>query len=173
MIAKTYSMIAPVPPLTVRIPATFRIISVTIFSIESSKICAKQKRTLGRSPARELASKLDTNNLGGLKLPGEVGHNIDGISTTDTNGGHTETTSVGSVRVSSDHETTREGVVLEDDLVNDTRAGSPETDVVLGASSGQEVVNLLVDVLGTGKILLATNLGLNQVITVDGGRGSD
>lgn len=132
-----------------------------------------QKRTLGRSPARELASKLDTNDLRSLEFPRKVGHDIDGISTTDTNGGHTETTSVGSVRVSSDHETTGEGVVLEDDLVNDTRTGLPETDVVLGASGGQEVVDLLVDVLSTGKILLTTNLSLNQVVTVDGGGGSD
>jgi hypothetical protein len=77
------------------------------------------------------------------------------------------------VRVSTDHQTTGESVVLHDDLVNDTGTGLPETDVVLGGSGGKEVVDLLVDVVGTGQILLTTNLGLNQVVTVDGGGGLD
>jgi hypothetical protein len=52
------------------------------------------------------------------------------------------------VRVGADKETTGESIVLEEDLVNDTRAGLPETDVVLGAGGGKEVVDLLVDVDG-------------------------
>lgn len=131
------------------------------------------ERTLGCGPAGETASKLDTNDLGGLKLPGETSHDIDGVSSTDTNGGHTETTGVGSVRVGTDHKTTGESVVLEDDLVNDTRAGLPETDVVLGARGAKEVIDLLVDVVGASQILLATNLGLNQVVAVDGGGSGD
>ena len=145
-------------------------------------ICAKSadssleelgERTLGCGPAGKTASKLNTDDLGGLKLPGETSHDIDGISSTDTNSGHTETTGVGGVRVGTDHETTGESVVLEDDLVNDTRAGLPETDVVLGARGAKEVVDLLVDVVGASQILLATNLGLNQVVAVDGGGSSD
>jgi hypothetical protein len=166
-------MIAPVPPLTVRSPATLRMISVEKISIMSKKSHKNHKRTLGSGPAVKLASKLDTDDLRSLKLPRKIGHNVDGVSTTNTDSGHTETTSVGSVRVSTDKKTTGESVVLEDDLVNDTGTGLPETDVVLGAGSGQEVVDLLVDVLGTGKILLTTNLGLNQVVTVDGGGSSD
>lgn len=73
------------------------------------------------------------------------------------------------MRVSADEETTREGVVLEQDLVDDTRAWLPETDVVLGACGGKEVVDLLVDADGAIQILLTTNLGLNQVVAVDGG----
>ena len=99
-------MMAPVPPLTVRIPATLRIISVKKVSMNSRKKFGDQKRTRRSSPARQLASKLNTNDLRGLELPRKVGHNVNGISTTDTNGGHTETTSVGSVRVSTDHQTT-------------------------------------------------------------------
>lgn len=125
--------------------------------------------TLRSSPAAHLASELNTDDLRGLQLPRQTGHDIDGVGSTNTNSGHTETTGVGSVRVGTDHETTGEGVVLEDDLVNDTRAGLPETDVVLGARGAQEVVDLLVDVVGAGKILLATDLGLNQVVAVDGG----
>lgn len=129
--------------------------------------------TLGGGPAVELASELDTDDLGGLQLPGEVGHDIDSVSTADTDGGHTETTTVGGVRVSADEKTTGESVVLEEDLVDDTGAGLPETDVVLGAGGGKEVVDLLVDVDGTVKILGATDLGLDQMVTVDGGRVSD
>lgn len=129
--------------------------------------------TLGGGPSGHRTSELNTNELGGLQLPGEVGHDIDGISTSDTNSGHTETTAVGGVRVGTDEETTGESIVLENDLVDNTRARAPETKVVLGAGRGQEVVNFLVDADGAGKILLTTNLGLNQVVTVDGGRVGD
>ena len=77
------------------------------------------------------------------------------------------------MRVSTDKKTTRESVVLEKNLVDDTRAGLPETNVVLGASAGKEVVNFLVNADGAVKILLATDLGLDQVIAVDGGRVGD
>jgi hypothetical protein len=62
--------------------------------------------TLRSSPARERSSKLDTDDLGGLQLPGEVGHDIDSVGTTDTNSGHTETTGVGSVGVGTNEKTT-------------------------------------------------------------------
>jgi hypothetical protein len=124
---------------------------------------------------------------------GKTYHDINGISTTDTNTSHTETTlsklvsrcssiiknncrrtyTVGSVRIGTDEETTRESVVLEQNLVDDTRAGLPETNVVLGASRGKEVVDLLVDADGAVKILLTTDLSLDQVIAVDGGRVGD
>jgi len=73
------------------------------------------------------------------------------------------------VRVSTNHKTTGERVVLEDDLVNDTRAGLPETEAVLGGRGGEEVVHLLVDVDGALEILDTTDLGLNQVVAVNGG----
>lgn len=127
------------------------------------------KLTLWRGPAIQFAGQLDTDDLGGLELPGQVGHNIDGVGTTNANSAHAETTSVGGVRISADEETTGEGVVLEQDLVDDTRAGLPETDVVLGACGGEEVVDLLVDADGAIQILLTTDLGLDQVVAVDGG----
>lgn len=130
------------------------------------------KLTLRSGPAGQLTSQLDTNDLGGLQLPGETSHDIDSVSTTDTNGRHTKTTSVRSVGVGSDHQTTGEGVVLKNDLVDDTRARLPETNVVLGARGGKEVVDLLVDLVGTSKILVSTDLGLDQVVTVDSGRSS-
>lgn len=56
--------------------------------------------------------------------------------------------------------------------MNDTRTRFPETKAILGGSGGKEVVDLLVDVDGTLEILDSANLGLNQVITVDGGGDS-
>ena len=67
---------------------------------------------------------------------------------------------------------TGESVVLEDDLMDDSGSGLPEADSVLGSGRGEEVVDLLVHVLGPGQILLALDLGLDQVIAVDrGGHG--
>jgi ABC-type transporter Mla MlaB component len=54
--------------------------------------------------------------------------------------------------------------------VDNTGTGLPETDIVLGTGSREEVVNLLVDVNSTSKILSTTNLSLNQVVTVDSSR---
>ena len=53
--------------------------------------------------------------------------------------------------------------------MNDSGARFPEADAVLGSGRGQEVVDLLVEVLGPVQILLALNLGLDQVVAVDGG----
>jgi hypothetical protein len=172
-----YSTIAPVPPLTVRIPATLRMMSATHVSkpLSFAYFVTSDEwiRTLGSSPARELASKLDTNDLGSLQLPRKTGHDVDGVSTTNTNGGHTKTTGVGGVRVGTNEESTRESVVLKHDLVNDTRAGLPETNVVLCARGGQEVVDLLVDLVGAGQILLTTDLGLDEMVAVDGSGSGD
>ena len=66
---------------------------------------------------------------------------------------------------------TRESVVLEDDLMDDAAARLPEPYPVLGTGGGQEVVNLLVDILGPGQILVSFNLSLDQVVAVD--RGGD
>ena len=57
--------------------------------------------------------------------------------------------------------------------MNDSGSWFPESDAVLGSGRGQEVVDLLVEVLGPVQILLALNLSLDQVVTVDGGWYSD
>ncbi len=92
---------------------------------------------------------------------------------TNTNRTHSKTTSIGSVRVGTDQETTGESVVFEKDLVNDARARPPETNVVLSARRSKEIVDLLVDLLSASKILGSTNLCFNQMIAVDGGRVSN
>ena len=53
--------------------------------------------------------------------------------------------------------------------MDDSGSGFPESDSVLGSGRGQEVVDLLVEVLGPVQILLALNLSLDQVVAVDGG----
>ena len=64
---------------------------------------------------------------------------------------------------------TGEGVVLQDDLMDDSTAGLPEADSVLGSGRGEEVVDFFVEIFGALQILLALNLGLDQMVTVDGG----
>jgi hypothetical protein len=175
-----YSTMAPVPPLTVSSPATLRMISGARVSfgesIDSSpsathsELDAKQgwKRphTFGSSPSGQFTSKPDTNDLGRLQLPRKTSHDVDGVSTANTDSSHTETTGIGRVRVGTNEESTGESVVLEDNLVNDTGSGPPEANVVLCAGCGQEVVDLLVDIIGAGEILCAADLGLDKMVAV-------
>ncbi len=53
--------------------------------------------------------------------------------------------------------------------------GFLESDSVLGAGGGQEVINVAVDVLGAGQgqVLVTLDLCLHQVVTVDSGGDSD
>ena len=57
--------------------------------------------------------------------------------------------------------------------MDDADVWFPESDFVLGADGGREVVHLAVDVLGAGEVLVSLDLGLGHVVTVDGGRDSD
>lgn len=74
---------------------------------------------------------MHSDDLGALQLPRQTGHDVDGIGTTDTTGDHTQTSRVRGVRVGTDHHETGDGVVFEDDLVNNSRTWLPETDSVL------------------------------------------
>ena len=57
--------------------------------------------------------------------------------------------------------------------MDDADVWFPESDFVLGADGGREVVHLAVDVLGAGQVLVALDLGLDQVVAVDGGGDSN
>lgn len=139
-----YSMMAPVPPLTVRMPATLRMTSAAQHRATTRRqrpaLAQGQReegaRTLGGGPARDLASELDTDPLRALELPGKVGDNVDGVSSTDTDGDHAKTTSVGRVRVGTDHETSGERVVLEDDLRAREEAGPGQSSGSRGGHDG-------------------------------------
>ena len=53
--------------------------------------------------------------------------------------------------------------------MDDATAGLPEPDSVLSPGGGEEVVDLLVHVLGPGQVLVALDLGLDEMVAVDGG----
>lgn len=127
-----------------------------------------QNDVLGTGPTLELARELHADHLRALELPRDVRHNVDGIGATDADAQATKTAAIRRVRIGTDHQQTREGIVLEDDLMNDTGAGIPEAHAVLSASGLQKIVDLLVDVLGALEIFISADLRLDQVIAVDG-----
>ena len=96
-----------------------------------SMFATRSRRTLGSSPAANLSGEVNLDDLRALQLPRKARHDVNSIRTTDTARNHAETTSVRGVRVGTDHETTREGIVFEDDLVDDTRTWPPETKTIL------------------------------------------
>eukprot|EP00053_Salpingoeca_punica_P020385 m.211399 g.211399 ORF g.211399 m.211399 type:complete len:843 (+) comp18318_c0_seq1:197-2725(+) len=121
---------------------------------------------LGRGPALELALEVDANDLGALELPGQASHHVDGVSAADADAEAAEAAAVRGVAVCADDEGAGEGVVLQDDLVDDAAAGLPEANAVLGRGGGQEVVDLLVLLVGAGQILGRAELGLDQMVAV-------
>jgi hypothetical protein len=98
---------------------------------ELAGIKSAEERTFGSSPSTDLSSQFDTDDLGTFELPWNISHDINSISTTNTTSDHSQATSVWSVRIRTDHKTTRERIVLENYLMNNTRAGFPESHVVL------------------------------------------
>src|SRR6478735_2014632 len=106
-----YSTMAPVPPLTVRISATFRMMS------------------------------LGADELRPTDVEREAGHDVDRVGATDPDGDHAEAAGVRGVAVGADHHPAGEGVLLEHDLVDDAGSGAPEADAVLGRHALQELVH--------------------------------
>ena len=100
-------------------------------------------------------------------LPREAGHDVDGVRAADTRGEHAEAARVGRVRVRADHHAAREGVLLENDLVDDAAAGLPEADAVLLRGGGHEVEDLLVLLERDGQVLRRAFLGDDEVVAVD------
>lgn len=79
----------------------------------------------------------------------------------------TETTGIRSVRIRADHQTTGESIVFQDDLVDDPRPRTPETNSIFGGSGSQEIVNLLVDLDRSLKVCLSSDLSLDKMVAVD------
>ncbi len=121
-------------------------------------------------PVGERAGELHADDLGPLDVPGEAGHHVDGIGATDADGDHAEAAGVGRVAVGADHHAAGERVVLEHDLVDDARAGPPESESVASRDGPQEVVDLLVGVDGDAEVDLGADLGLDEVVAVHGRR---
>lgn len=68
---------------------------------------------------------MDTNNFRAFQFPWNIGHHIDGISTTNTNAQSTQTTAIWRMRVGADHQQAGETVVLENDLMDNARTWFP------------------------------------------------
>ena len=124
--------------------------------------------TLGSGPARDLASEVDADDLGALELPRQIRHNVHSVRASHTARNHTQPTRVGRVRVGTNHQSTREGIVLQDDLMDDSGTRLPESDTVFGGGGGKEVVHLLVDGDGASQVLDASNLGFDEMVAMDG-----
>ena len=113
---------------------------------------------------------MDTDELRPAHVEREAGHDVDGVGATHADGDHAETAGIRGVAVGADHHAARERVLLEHDLVDDARAGAPEADAVLGGDRLEKVVHLLVALLGGEEVGLRADLGLNEVVAVNGGR---
>ena len=147
-----YSTMAPVPPLTVRISATFRITSFGLDQPESSPV------------------RWTPISFGPADVEREAGHHVDGVGAADADGHHAEAPGVGGVAVGADHHPAREGVVLEHDLVDDARSRLPEADAVAGRHRPEELVDLAVAVEGELQVEVGAGLGQDEVVAVDRGR---
>ena len=101
-------------------------------------------------------------------MKGAPGHDVDGVSTADAHRDHAQAAGVGGVAVGADHHAAREGVILEDDLVDDPRAGLPESDAVAGAHRTEEVVDLHVGVHRSTQVHRGVDPGSDEVVAVDG-----
>ena len=80
--------------------------------------------------------------LGALEFPGDAGHDVDGVCTSDTNAAASESSSVGRVRVGPDQHDAGESVIFKHNLVNNSRSRLPEPDSVFLTSGSKEVVDL-------------------------------
>ena len=60
---------------------------------------------------------MNTNDLGSLQFPRQIGHDVHSIGTTHADGRHTETACIGSMRVGTDEQSAREAVIFKDYLV--------------------------------------------------------
>ena len=122
------------------------------------------------SPAREFACEMHTDEARHLEFPRLTGQHVYSISTTYTYSHHTETAGIRSMRIGTHHHTSRECIIFEHYLMDDSGTRSPETDMVFLRNRLQEVVNLLISLASLRKILRSTHIGTNQVITMYGSR---
>ncbi len=134
--------------------------------------CHLEDHVLGRSPAVEFAGQLHTDEFRKFQFPGHAGHYVNGIRTAYTDGHHAQTAGVHRVRVRTDHHTSREGVVFQNHLVDNTCTGLPEANAVFVGDRSQEVEDLVALVNRILQIRRSAYPSLDQVIAVRGGRNS-
>jgi hypothetical protein len=98
-----------------------------------------EDHVLGRRPAGEAARQMDPDELRIQHLPGKTGHHIHGVGSPDTACEHAEAPGIRRVGVGAEHHAAGKRVLLEHHLVDDARAGSPESDAVARRCAAQEV----------------------------------
>jgi hypothetical protein len=106
-------------------------------------------------------------------LPGQPGHDLDGIRAADADRAGAEAAGVGRVRVGADDQLARKRVLLENDLVDDSGARAPESRAVFRGRRLEEIVDLLVLGERLAQIDLALDASLDEVIAVDRRRYRD
>lgn len=85
-----------------------------------------QNNIFWRSPSAELASELDTKDLGCLEFPRRIYQGVHCVCATHTDSNRSQTTGVRRVAVCSQNHYTRCTVVFQHGLVDDTRARWPK-----------------------------------------------
>ena len=85
-----------------------------------------QDHILRRGPAAERPGEPYANQPRPLQLPGHAGHHVYRVGSAYPHCDHAEPTGVRRVGVGADHQAAGEGVILEDDLVDDPGAGFPK-----------------------------------------------
>ena len=101
------------------------------------------------------------------KLPGQAGHDFDGVRPAYAYGAGAESPGVGGVGVGADDHGPGEGVLLEHDLVDDAGAGTPEADAELGRGRFKKVVDFAILFLGLEQVEVALRPGLDKVVAVN------
>mmetsp|Transcript_9262 Transcript_9262/g.34262 ORF Transcript_9262/g.34262 Transcript_9262/m.34262 type:complete len:209 (+) Transcript_9262:1368-1994(+) len=113
-------------------------------SLYSENVSNLQDDVLWRGPVFEGTSEVDSNNLWCLELPWQSSHYVNSVSSSNTNSNNAQTSCVHSVRISTNHESTWECIILQYNLMNDTRSWFPETNSVFCSRRSEEVIHLLV-----------------------------
>ena len=142
-------------------------------AFDGQDTCQFQDNILGGSPSGEASGELDADELGNLELPVHSGHNVYGIGTANADGNHSQTARIGGMRVGSHHHSPGEGIVLQDDLMDDAGARLPEAHPVPRRRSSQEAVHLAVGPAGFREVGLSTLAGADEVVAMYGGRCTD
>ena len=135
-------------------------------SLDGKTTSNLEDHILRRRPPAERSGEAHTNHLRPTDVPREAGHHVNRVGTADTDGDHAETAGVRRVAIGADHHPAREGVVLQDDLVDDARTRTPEPEAVLGRDGAKEVVDLAVGVDRDTEIDRRPHLGLDQMVAV-------
>ena len=73
---------------------------------------------------------------------------------------------VGGMGVGADYHGSREGILLQIDLMQDTGAGTPESHAELGGGRAQEAVDLFVLLGQVGEAVYVVGDGLDRVVPV-------